>query len=319
MDMPTGDEPMMSKQAAMAAGLPPSKQMQSEESLPALDDEERKAVQMRARDRLNARNGRSGDSQISPTLKSSARSPGKSARSSSRLPGYMTPKTGGRSARSAKSSRSAMLTNRTSSPTGRYHPVAERKLEIRQVRAARWLSPRSCFLLNTVRDCGSASLCLAARPSRRPCIARMSRRARIVPVSLPLFCRLTPPPMTHASPQADLLANIDYLAPHGAPDNDRKAKESSWLVSQAFIEGLRYYPTGQVALDGNDCEATYSGNTHHRGSSVFEHMETDLRSRLDIAPAEMEWREDQLPREWVPEKRPSMIRHMAKVRERLKR
>ena len=86
--------------------------------------------------------------------------------------------------------------------------------------------------------------------------------------------------MTHASPQADLLANIDYLAPHGAPDNDRKAKESSWLVSQAFIEGLRYYPTGQVALDGNDCEATYSGNTHHKGSSVFEHMETDLRSRL---------------------------------------
>ena len=66
-------------------------------------------------------------------------------------------------------------------------------------------------------------------------------------------------------------------------------------MSQAFIEGLRYYPTGQVALDGNDCEATYSGNTHHRGSSVFEHMETDLRSRLDIAPAEMEWREDQLP------------------------
>ena len=59
MDMPTGDEPMMSKQAAMAAGLPPSKQMQSEESLPALDDEERKAVQMRARDRsTHATDGR---------------------------------------------------------------------------------------------------------------------------------------------------------------------------------------------------------------------------------------------------------------------
>lgn len=47
--------------------------------------------------------------------------------------------------------------------------------------------------------------------------------------------------------KADLHANIDYLAPHGAPDNDRKAKESSWLVSQAFIEGLRYYPSGQQA------------------------------------------------------------------------
>ena len=43
-------------------------------------------------------------------------------------------------------------------------------------------------------------------------------------------------------------------------------------------------------------------------------METDLRSRLDIAPADSEWREDQLPREWVPEKRPSMIKHMSKAR-----
>ena len=119
----------------------------------------------------------------------------------------------------------------------------------------------------------------------------------------------------------------------------------------------------------NDCEATYSGNTHskksagrpprrrpkvlwdssprapllwllccggplwwrmvrpsahpvlvpHMAVAVFEHMETDLRSRLDIAPADSEWREDQLPREWVPEKRPSMVKHMARVRERLKR
>lgn len=129
------------------------------------------------------------------------------------------------------------------------------------------------------------------------------------------------PPIGHPQPasQTDLHANIDYLAPNGAPDNDRKAKESSWLVSQAFIEGLRYYPTGQTAIDSNDCEATYSGNTHSKKSNVFEHMETDLRSRLDIAPADTEWRDDQCPREWVPEKRPSMIKHMAKVRERLKR
>lgn len=82
---------------------------------------------------------------------------------------------------------------------------------------------------------------------------------------------------------------------------------------------MRYYPQGQAALDGNDCEATYSGNTHHKSVAVFEHLETDLRSRLDIAPADAEWREDQLPREWVPEKRPSMVKHMARVRERLKR
>ena len=56
--------------------------------------------------------------------------------------------------------------------------------------------------------------------------------------------------------------------------------------AQAFIEGLRYYPQGQAALDGNDCQATYSGNTHHKNVAVFEHLETDLRSRLDIAPGE---------------------------------
>lgn len=243
-DFATGDVPMQPK--GSAAGMPPGKQMQSEESLPALDDEERKAVQMRARDRLNAR----GSGAKTPT---STRSPGaKTPKSSNRLPGYMTPKTGGtaRSSRGAKSSRSSALTNRTSSPTGRYHPDVDRRLDIRK---------------------------------------------------------------------ADIHANIDFMAPNGAPDNDRKAKESSWLVSQAFIEGLRYYPSGQVAIDGNDCEATYSGNTHNKRSMVFEHMETDLRSRLDIAPADTEWRDDQLPREWVPEKRPSMVKHMAKVRERLKR
>ena len=62
--------------------------------------------------------------------------------------------------------------------------------------------------------------------------------------------------------QADMLANIDYLAPNGAPDNDRRMKESSWLTGQAFIESLRYYPKGSTAIANNDCEATYSGLTH---------------------------------------------------------
>jgi hypothetical protein len=121
MDSATGDTPLRSKQAMMAAGMPPSKQMQSEESLPALDDEERKAVQSRLR---------AGGAYISP----SARTTGRTPKGSSRMPGYMTPKSGSRSSRTPKSSRSAMLTNRTSSPTGRYHPDPERKLDIRKVR-----------------------------------------------------------------------------------------------------------------------------------------------------------------------------------------
>ena len=45
--------------------------------------------------------------------------------------------------------------------------------------------------------------------------------------------------------------NIDYMAPNGAPDNDRKMKEASWLTGQAFIESLRYYPKGTQALENN--------------------------------------------------------------------
>ena len=174
---------------------------------------------MQTRERLHARVARGSPEEmvVSPTVKSSARvSSAKTPKSGNRTPGYMTPKSsrrGAMSSRGAVSSRSSMLTNRTSSPTGRYHPDPERRLDVRK---------------------------------------------------------------------ADILANIDYLAPNGAPDNDRKAKESSWLVSQAFIEGLRYYPSGQQSLDSNDCEATYSGNTHHKKSGVFENLETDLRTRLDI-------------------------------------
>ena len=158
--------------------------------------------------------------------------------------------------------------------------------------------------------------------------------------------------------------NIDYLAPNGAPDNDRKMKEASWLTGQAFIESLRYYPKGTTAMENHDCEATYSGCTHSARQvrksrarhaaclapmatprlpparplltvfasasafacacvrvwqTVSEHIETDVRMRLGITPADQEWRDEQCPREWFPEKRPAMIKHMAKVRARLKR
>ena len=33
---------------------------------------------------------------------------------------------------------------------------------------------------------------------------------------------------------------------YGAPDNDRKMKESSWISSQAWFESLRYYPKGEA-------------------------------------------------------------------------
>ena len=129
--LPTGGSAMS------AAANIPAKQMQSEESLPALDDEERRAVQTRVRERLHAR---ASPDAISPaTVKSSARTPGaKTPKSGRNTPGYMTPKSTNRSKRGgAISSRSSALTNRTSSPTGRYHPDPERRLDIRKVPAFR--------------------------------------------------------------------------------------------------------------------------------------------------------------------------------------
>ena len=99
--------------------------------------------------------------------------------------------------------------------------------------------------------------------------------------------------------KADMHTNIDYLAPNGAPDNDRKMKEASWISSQAWFESLRYYPKGEEALENDDCEATYSGNTH--GSNVpAEHLENDVRNRCGLAAADPGWMPSQLPEPWAP-------------------
>ena len=85
-----------------------------------------------------------------------------------------------------------------------------------------------------------------------------------------------------------------------APDNDRKMKEASWISSQAWFEALRYYPKGEEAIENQDCEATFSGNTH--GASVpTEHIQTDVRNRVGIAAADPDWMPSQLPEPWAPE------------------
>ena len=105
----------------------------------------------------------------------------------------------------------------------------------------------------------------------------------------------------------DITANIDYYSPWGAPDNDRKMKEASWLCSQAFIESLRVYPDPKgpkspISLPGE--EIAFSGNTNSARRTCREHVETATRRRLGIAPADADWLPDQLPKEWpdrVPE------------------
>ena len=155
----------------MGAGLPPAKQMQSEESLPALDDQERKAVQTRARQKLMG-----GAGNVFSARSSGSKTP---KTGSSRLPGYMTPKTGGSrsSRRSPQSSRSSIVTNRTSSPTGRYHPDPERRLEIRKVRrctSLRALPAPPC----TVRRLTHARKSAAPAPELQPPFSAVRSRAR---------------------------------------------------------------------------------------------------------------------------------------------
>lgn len=100
--------------------------------------------------------------------------------------------------------------------------------------------------------------------------------------------------------QVDMHNDIDYYAPHGAPDNDRNMKEASWLCSQAFIESLRVYPDAQtkrpITLPG-EC-VSFSGNTQSGRRPHTEHVETAMRRRLSIAPADPDWLPEQLPQQW---------------------
>jgi len=100
--------------------------------------------------------------------------------------------------------------------------------------------------------------------------------------------------------------DIDYYAPHGGPDNDRKMKEASWLCSQAFIESLRVYPdpfdNRPIRLPG-ECIA-FDGNTQSACRPHQEHVETAMRRRISIAPADADWLPEQLPQAWpygIPE------------------
>jgi len=98
----------------------------------------------------------------------------------------------------------------------------------------------------------------------------------------------------------DMLSNIDYYSPHGAPDNDRKMKEASWLCSQSFIESLRVYPDPRqqspLVMPGE--EIAFSGNTQSARRRHTEHLETALRRRFSIAPVDGTWMPDQLPVQW---------------------
>jgi len=155
--------------------------------------------------------------------------------------------------------------------------------------------------------------------------------------------------------QYDVTANIDYHAPRGAPDNDRRMKEATFLPCQAYAESLRVYPEpgasgGTVAAESQARSQARSqasgrplppssfaalararhgapppGANHYSGSTLSmrttpssEPIESNVRLRLGLASPELEWRENQLHGVWVVEDEASPLgRHVAKSRAKL--
>ena len=108
-----------------------------------------------------------------------------------------------------------------------------------------------------------------------------------------------------------MVSNIDFIAGRpGSRENDCKVKEASWVSSQAWFEGLRYYPSDDEASEGGDSQ-TFSGNTH--GEVTGRHLETNVRTRLGMGRADADWRDDQLQLMWrVPQATPKPARRRPK-------
>jgi hypothetical protein len=99
--------------------------------------------------------------------------------------------------------------------------------------------------------------------------------------------------------EADMVSNIDFIvAKPGATRNVNNTKEASWVPSQAWFESLRYYPTAEEAMRHDESSHTYSGLTHASERSM--HLETNVRTRLGLAPADPDWTPSQLPLVWAP-------------------
>ena len=107
---------------------------------------------------------------------------------------------------------------------------------------------------------------------------------------------------------ADQFSNIDYRAPHGAPDNDRKMKEGGFISSQGFIETLRAYEDAEYEDDPVTQHqpvrgvpgikvTQYSGNA--RSKEPRESVELNVRLRLGVHLPEEEWRPRQLQYAWA--------------------
>ena len=111
--------------------------------------------------------------------------------------------------------------------------------------------PRSAFASPRSARSNATSARSSAAPSSNSSTHRAQHRRGRRPISADRRVELR---------RADLHCHIDYLAPNGAPDNDRRmGTGGGTLTSQAFVESLRNYPTRTENMSAAAAAATSAG------------------------------------------------------------
>ena len=106
---------------------------------------------------------------------------------------------------------------------------------------------------------------------------------------------------------ADCMLSACAIAPRvrGAePLHTRRGSQGALRAPCTALTAMpRVCAAGAEAAKNEDCEVTFSGNTHG-AAYPDEHLETDVRNRVGIAPADPGWMPHQVPEPWaVPTQR----------------
>ena len=98
-----------------------------------------------------------------------------------------------------------------------------------------------------------------------------------------------------------------------APPGYVTAKQG-WVSAQAWTESLRHYPDKVEAQRNGESKIALSGLTHSISKLPEEHIEMPLRTRLNLGPADPDWRPDQEWHTWAPD-----LGGMARLKKRVEK
>ena len=164
---------------------------------------------------------------------------------------------------------------KTGSPSGRLHPDAQRRAELRQ--ADPW---------SDVSFYASSRQRLASASGLNNSLNSNFRRGAA------------------AGPNTD---DVDQFAARLPPTQ-------AWIPTQAWLESLRYYPenTKASARNEEDLTGSFNGKTH--GPKTPYHLETGVRTRVGLAAPDPEWQPWQVQHTWAPEVGTLIRRKLAHAR-----